>query len=220
MWLSSGAAGTSACRSRSRSPTAGARVGHLRRQRGRRRPRSTRAGCRSPSRAPTRCCSGCWRRPLGGRRPTPRSWPRRSTSSWSSARRSTSTSTPTRTRSRTALGELRRPPPRRPAPRAAQHRLPRRDRRWSSDCSPSSGSAIDVAFCPERIAEGKAMDELFELPQIVSAARTRACERAAGCSATLTDTDRRARARGSRARQALHEHRGATSSSRRRTSST
>ena len=31
------------------------------------------------------------------------------------------------------------------------------------------GVAIDVAFCPERIAEGKAMTELFELPQIVSA---------------------------------------------------
>ncbi|SDZ58249.1 UDP-N-acetyl-D-mannosaminuronic acid dehydrogenase, partial [Asanoa ishikariensis] len=29
------------------------------------------------------------------------------------------------------------------------------------------GVAVDVAFCPERIAEGKAMTELFELPQIV-----------------------------------------------------
>lgn len=27
---------------------------------------------------------------------------------------------------------------------------------------------VDVAFCPERIAEGKAMEELFSLPQIVS----------------------------------------------------
>lgn len=33
----------------------------------------------------------------------------------------------------------------------------------------STGLSIDVAFCPERIAEGKAMTELFELPQIVSA---------------------------------------------------
>ena len=31
-----------------------------------------------------------------------------------------------------------------------------------------SGLAIPVAFCPERIAEGKAMVELFELPQIIS----------------------------------------------------
>ena len=30
------------------------------------------------------------------------------------------------------------------------------------------GKSIDVAFCPERIAEGKAMTELYELPQIVS----------------------------------------------------
>ncbi|MDF2695364.1 MAG: nucleotide sugar dehydrogenase, partial [Labilithrix sp.] len=30
------------------------------------------------------------------------------------------------------------------------------------------GIRMDVAFCPERIAEHKAMTELFELPQIVS----------------------------------------------------
>ena len=32
----------------------------------------------------------------------------------------------------------------------------------------TAGVAVDVAFCPERIAEGKAMTELFSLPQIVS----------------------------------------------------
>jgi UDP-N-acetyl-D-mannosaminuronic acid dehydrogenase len=31
-----------------------------------------------------------------------------------------------------------------------------------------SGKKLEVSFCPERIAEGKAMVELFELPQIVS----------------------------------------------------
>ena len=31
-----------------------------------------------------------------------------------------------------------------------------------------AGVAVDVTFCPERIAEGKAMTELFTLPQIVS----------------------------------------------------
>ncbi|MFC5008743.1 UDP binding domain-containing protein, partial [Dactylosporangium cerinum] len=36
----------------------------------------------------------------------------------------------------------------------------------------------DVAFCPERIAEGKAMTELFELPQIVAARSPEAAERA------------------------------------------
>jgi len=37
---------------------------------------------------------------------------------------------------------------------------------------------IDVAFCPERIAEGKAMTELYELPQLVSGRNDRALDRA------------------------------------------
>ncbi len=37
---------------------------------------------------------------------------------------------------------------------------------------------VDVAFCPERIAEGKAMVELFELPQIVASRSRRALDRA------------------------------------------
>jgi UDP-N-acetyl-D-mannosaminuronic acid dehydrogenase len=40
------------------------------------------------------------------------------------------------------------------------------------------GVQADVAFCPERIAEGKAMTELFELPQIVAARNPVAMERA------------------------------------------
>ncbi|WP_345131955.1 nucleotide sugar dehydrogenase, partial [Dactylosporangium darangshiense] len=40
------------------------------------------------------------------------------------------------------------------------------------------GVNADVAFCPERIAEGKAMTELFELPQIVAARTPEAAERA------------------------------------------
>jgi UDP-N-acetyl-D-mannosaminuronic acid dehydrogenase len=39
-------------------------------------------------------------------------------------------------------------------------------------------SSVEVAFCPERIAEGKAMTELFELPQIVSARSEAAIDRA------------------------------------------
>ncbi len=50
------------------------------------------------------------------------------------------------------------------------------------------GKAIDVAFCPERIAEGKAMTELFDLPQIVSARRDEAFERAAALFGLLTDS--------------------------------
>jgi UDP-N-acetyl-D-mannosaminuronic acid dehydrogenase len=40
------------------------------------------------------------------------------------------------------------------------------------------GTRIDVTFCPERIAEGKAMTELFELPQIVSGRSDVVLERA------------------------------------------
>jgi UDP-N-acetyl-D-mannosaminuronic acid dehydrogenase len=50
------------------------------------------------------------------------------------------------------------------------------------------GSEIEVAFCPERIAEGKAMTELFELPQIVSARSPRGLERAAKLFGLLTDS--------------------------------
>jgi UDP-N-acetyl-D-mannosaminuronic acid dehydrogenase len=40
------------------------------------------------------------------------------------------------------------------------------------------GLAIDVAFCPERIAQGRAMTELYELPQIVGARTEAGRERA------------------------------------------
>jgi UDP-N-acetyl-D-mannosaminuronic acid dehydrogenase len=49
------------------------------------------------------------------------------------------------------------------------------------------GARIEVAFCPERIAEGKAMTELFELPQIVSARSPHGQERAARLFGLLTD---------------------------------
>jgi len=48
------------------------------------------------------------------------------------------------------------------------------------------GRAIDVAFCPERIAEGRAMEELYSLPQIVAARTERAFERAATLFGHLT----------------------------------
>jgi len=48
------------------------------------------------------------------------------------------------------------------------------------------GLDIEVTFCPERIAEGKAMTELFELPQIVSARSPRALERAGKLFGLLT----------------------------------
>lgn len=49
------------------------------------------------------------------------------------------------------------------------------------------GVDIPVAFCPERIAEHRAMTELFSLPQIVSARTTEGRERASELFRTLTD---------------------------------
>src|SRR6516164_1651956 len=48
------------------------------------------------------------------------------------------------------------------------------------------GLEIDVAFCPERIAEGKAMTELFELPQIVSSRTAAGTKRASALFEMLT----------------------------------
>jgi UDP-N-acetyl-D-mannosaminuronic acid dehydrogenase len=49
------------------------------------------------------------------------------------------------------------------------------------------GVDVPVAFCPERIAEHKAMEELFSLPQIVSARTPIGRERAAALFGTLTE---------------------------------
>ncbi len=44
---------------------------------------------------------------------------------------------------------------------------------------------IDISFCPERIAEGKAMTELYELPQIVAARDPETMARATGLFSTV-----------------------------------
>ncbi|HKS98387.1 MAG TPA: nucleotide sugar dehydrogenase [Rugosimonospora sp.] len=49
------------------------------------------------------------------------------------------------------------------------------------------GRQVDVAFCPERIAEGKAMTELFDLPQLVAARTESAGDRAEKLFRVLTD---------------------------------
>jgi UDP-N-acetyl-D-mannosaminuronic acid dehydrogenase len=48
------------------------------------------------------------------------------------------------------------------------------------------GLQIEVAFCPERIAEGKALTELFELPQIISSRTPAGVKRASALFARLT----------------------------------
>ncbi|MCL5076962.1 MAG: nucleotide sugar dehydrogenase [Actinobacteria bacterium] len=50
----------------------------------------------------------------------------------------------------------------------------------------SLGLCIEVAFCPERIAEGRAMQELFELPQIVSSRTQKGFDRASDLFRVLT----------------------------------
>ena len=50
------------------------------------------------------------------------------------------------------------------------------------------GLNIDVTFCPERIAEGKAMTELYELPQIISGRTDDAVARAEKLFRHLTDS--------------------------------
>ena len=49
-----------------------------------------------------------------------------------------------------------------------------------------SGKKIDVSFCPERIAEGKAVEELIALPEIISARTTHAVDRAKSLFSNLT----------------------------------
>ena len=50
------------------------------------------------------------------------------------------------------------------------------------------GKSIDVAFCPERIAEGRAMEELLTLPQIVAARSDHVYVRAATLFGRLTNS--------------------------------
>jgi UDP-N-acetyl-D-mannosaminuronic acid dehydrogenase len=49
-----------------------------------------------------------------------------------------------------------------------------------------AGLDVGVAFCPERIAEGRAMTELFQLPQIVSSRDDTSMQRAKKLFGTLT----------------------------------
>ena len=50
-----------------------------------------------------------------------------------------------------------------------------------------SGCNVDVAFCPERIAEGHALEELHTLPQIIGADSEQAADRAAALFRQLAD---------------------------------
>jgi UDP-N-acetyl-D-mannosaminuronic acid dehydrogenase len=51
----------------------------------------------------------------------------------------------------------------------------------------NKGIEVDLAFCPERIAEGKALTELFDLPQIVAARSPEVSQRAEKLFRNLTE---------------------------------
>lgn len=52
----------------------------------------------------------------------------------------------------------------------------------------ATGKDYDLAFCPERTVEGRALQELRSLPQIVSGSTRRACARAAAFFSYITPT--------------------------------
>ena len=56
--------------------------------------------------------------------------------------------------------------------------------KWVSENAPG----VSVAFCPERIAEGKAMTELYSLPQIIGSRDADSDERATKLFRSLTDS--------------------------------
>ena len=69
-----------------------------------------------------------------------------------------------------------------------------------------TGHDVDVAFCPERIAEGQGDDELFALPQIVAGAHCPGRKRAEELFRRLTDSIVDAHPGGGRAGEAVHQH--------------
>ena len=195
----------SACRWRSPSPSRGLRVAHLRRRRRRPSTRSRAASCRSTSPARRRCSAGPGRRAGCARPPTARRSAAPRTSSSSSAPRSTSTSTPTRRRSRGRCEA------------GATHFRDGQLLVLRSTVYPGvtggveqlvadPGLDVDVAFCPERIAEGKAMEELFDAAPDRLGPHRRAPRAGRGAVPAPHRQHRRARAGGGRAGQAVHEH--------------
>ncbi len=57
---------------------------------------------------------------------------------------------------------------------------------WTREFLAAAGKRLHVSFCPERISEGEAMDELLALPQIVSAFDTASRREAAALFRLLT----------------------------------
>jgi len=59
--------------------------------------------------------------------------------------------------------------------------------RWTENYLAGKGLKCKLSFCPERISQGQAMEELHALPQIVSSSDSVAAEEAAGLFRALTE---------------------------------
>ena len=205
MSASSAGAATSACRWRSRSPSEGLQVAIYDINDARRRARCGRAGCRSSRRGPSRSCAQVIGRTLEvDERPEPG----RPRSRFVVVVIGTPVDehlNPTFHTIRRFFIEAAAPPGRRPVHHPAQHGLSRARPRRSASWSAASGRDIHVAFCPERVAEGKAMEELAELPQIVSGCDERRVAMAGRALRPDRPVDHPADAARGRADQDLHQ---------------
>ena len=163
------------------------------------------ARCRSWRTARTSSCARSCRRAGCRSSTTARSSSGPSRSSSSSARRSTSSSGPSMTVFERAVDQiaphLRDGRPGRPA----EHRLSGHDGlRRAAPRGPRL--RVDVAFCPERIAEGHALEELAHAAPDHRRRHGPAADRAARAVQAPGGQDDPNDDQGSRAREAVHEH--------------
>ena len=70
----------------------------------------------------------------------------------------------------------------------------------------ATGKQFDIAMCPERTLEGRALQELRELPQIIGAEDAAASDRAAAVFQRLPVQSSRCQSGGGRDRQARRQH--------------
>ncbi len=128
---------------------------------------SPRARCRSWRPAPTSCSARCCRPAASSSAPTPsdradRAARRRHRHAGRRVPRPSMTSSSGRsTRSRRTCATA--------SSSCCAARSTRARPATFASVSPTRGCSVDVAFCPERIAEGQALEELYSCPQIVGA---------------------------------------------------
>ena len=178
----------------------------LRRQPGRGRAVSTAARCRSTSPAPPRCSP-----PWSG---TARWWRRSTPRVIGTAEHVVIVIgtpidehlNPDLNAVPAAIEDIARQPRRRPAARAAQHRLPGRHRDGRAPDRASSGSTSTSRSAPSASPRARRWSSCSSCRRSSRPARHAALERATQAVPQPRARDRVPRARGSRARQAVHQH--------------